>query len=201
MKLSTKIIIGFLFYFAAAFIYTGIVNMKKDLALALISLVIGIALGVYAFLFMRRKQAEAKEQELNQEMSPQSHASLQSAPSRKHIKLVAPDEGEEEKDDLEEDDDETTFPIKGINYANLDDSYLGDHDGVIKAVTDNPKDPYAIAVFVGRKRVGWLPRGNSNLHAELLNIGGKAKVSIVISKSYDDFDDRPFYYGKATIQK
>ena len=131
-------------------------------------------------------------------MSPQSHASLQSAPSRKHIRLVAPDEEVEED---EEDFDEITYSIKGINYANLDDSYLGDHEGYIKAVTNNPKDPYAIGVFVGRKRVGWLPAGNKELHAGLLSIGGKAKVSIVISKGYDDFDDRPFYYGKATIQK
>ena len=192
MKLKTKIIIGFLFYFAASFIFTGISNMGKDLCFSIICLAIGLAIGFYAFKYMRRKKEEAEELELNQEQLTQSPASNPSGP-RPYASLVASDE-EWEKDD------EREFSIKGINYANLDDSYLGDHDGYIKAIPDHPKDPYAIAVYVGRKRVGWLPGGNSKLHEKLLSIGGKAKVDIFISKGYDDYDDHSFYYGKATIQ-
>ena len=199
MKLKTKIIIGILFYFAAAFIFTGVSIIGKDLGFSLVYLAIGLAIGFYAFKYMRRKKEEAEELELNQEKLAQSPVSNPSGP-RPYASLVAYDE-EWEKDDEEwEKDDEREFSIKGINYANLDDSYLGDHDGYIKAISDHPKDPYAIAVYVGRKRVGWLPGGNSKLHEKLLSIGGKAKADIFISKGNDDYDGHSFYYGKATIQ-
>lgn len=199
MKLSTKILIGILFYFAAMFIVGGVSAGITDGAQYFAISIIGIAIGYFTFKYMRRKQAEAEEQEeLEQEQMLQPKASPQTPPQH-HIRLVAPEGGDE--DDEEDDYEDLSFSIKGINYANLDDSYLGDHDGYIKAVTDNPKDPYAIAVYVGRKRVGWLPAGNSQLHEGLLSIGGKAVVHITISKGYDDYDDRPFYYGKATIPK
>ena len=189
MKLKTKIGIGILFYFAIAFIFTGLSDIKY-LPMA----IVGIALGYFTFKFMRRKQAEAEEEEqlelerqLAQETKPEPRVSY---------RLVAMDgDGEEEEEDVE------VFTIKGINFANIDDSYIGDHDGYIKAVTDNPKDPYAIAVYVEKKRVGWLPGGNKELHAELLAIGGKAKVNIEISKGFDDDENRYFYYGKVFVQK
>lgn len=190
MKLKTKIGIGFLYYFAFVFTFSGIAAGVKYLPMSLI----GIAIGYFTYRYMKRKQAEAEEQEDTLE---QLQISTSSEPHH-NFNLVAPDKEEEKEEDEE---DEGTFSIKGINYANLDDSYLGDHDGYIKAVTDNPKDPYAIGVYVGRKRVGWLPGGNSELHAELLNIGGKAKVNILISKGYDDYDNHPFYYGKAVIPR
>lgn len=195
MKLKTKIFIGFLFYLAFLFTMGGISAGLKFLPMSLI----GIAIGYFTFRYMRRKQAEAEElEEQEQEQVAQSTAPSPSE-NRHLVKLVAPDEDEE--DEEEDEPEEMEFSIKGINYANIDDSYLGDHDGYIKAVTNNPKDPYAIGVFIGKKRVGWLPAGNRQLHDGLLSIGGKAKVHVFISKSYDDYDSHPFYYGKAIIPK
>lgn len=194
MNLKSKIGIGILFYLAASFIYTGLSSVEY---IALLP--IGISIGIFAFLLMRRKQAEAEElEEQEQEQVAQSTAPPPSE-NRHLVKLVAPDEDEE--DEEEDEPEEMEFSIKGINYANIDDSYLGDHDGYIKAVTNNPKDPYAIGVFIGKKRVGWLPAGNRQLHDGLLSIGGKAKVHVFISKSYDDYDNHQFYYGKAIIPK
>lgn len=192
MKLKTKILIGFLFYFAIAMVIGGIADIKT-FPMA----IIGIAIGYFTFKFMRRKQAEAEEEEqlelerqLAQETKPEPRVSY---------RLVAMDgDGEEEED---EDEDVEVFTIKGINFANIDDSYIGDHDGYIKAVTDNPKDPYAIAVYVEKKRVGWLPGGNSMMHSELLDIGGRAKVHLTIDKSYDSYKRKPFYHGKVFVQK
>ena len=189
MKLKTKIGIGILFYFAIAFIFTGL-SETKYLPIA----IVGIVLGYFTFKLMRRKQAEAEEEEqlelerqLAQETKPEPRVSY---------RLVAMDgEGEEEEEDVE------VFTIKGINFANIDDSYLGEHDGYIKAVTDNPKDPFAIAVYVEKKRVGWLPGGNSKMHADLLAIGGRAKVHLTIDKSYDTYKRKPFYHGKVFVQK
>ena len=194
MKLKTKILIGILFYFAFTFIVGGFSAGAKYLPMSLV----GIVIGFFTYKYMRRKQAEAEEQEAIEEQEYEQMPQQKTAPQH-HIQLVAPEGGDE--DDEEDDYEDLSFSIKGINYANLDDSYLGDHDGYIKAVTDNPKDPYAIAVYVGRKRVGWLPAGNRQLHEGLLSIGGKAVVHILISKGYDDFDNHPFYYGTAVIPK
>ncbi len=199
MKLKTKILIGILYYFAFFFIIGSIMAGKEGL----LSLPVGLAIGYFTYRYMKRKQAEAEELELEQEQEQeqldQTPASSPSEP-RHLIKLVAPDEDEKEDDDEEDDEfEEMEYSIKGINYANIDDSYLGDHDGYIKAITNNPKDPYAIGVFIGKKRVGWLPAGNRQLHEGLLSIGGKAKVHVFISKSYDDYDNHQFYYGKAII--
>lgn len=195
MKLKTKILIGILYYFAFFFIIGSIMAGKEGL----LSLPVGLAIGYFTYRYMKRKQAEAEElEEQEQEQVAQSTAPSPSE-NRHLVKLVAPDEDEE--DEEEDEPEEMEFSIKGINYANIDDSYLGDHDGYIKAVTNNPKDPYAIGVFIGKKRVGWLPAGNRQLHDGLLSIGGKAKVHVFISKSYDDYDSHPFYYGKAIIPK
>lgn len=185
MKLKTKIIIGILFYFAIAFIFTGLSELKY-----LPCTIVGIALGYFTFKFMRRKQAEAEEEE---QLELERQFAQPSAPKPTvKFRVVTTDEDEEGNE---------IYSIKGINFANIDDSYLGDHDGYIKAVTDNPKDPHAISVHVGNKRVGWLPAGNRDLHAELLSQGGRADVSITISKSYDKSDGRPFYHGKAFVPK
>ena len=196
MKLKTKIGIGILFYFAIAFIFTGL-SETKYLPIA----IVGIVLGYFTFKLMRRKQAEAEEEEqlelerqLAQETKPEP-------PKPSEPKFTIRYETMSGKVKEIGNKPSRAYSIKGINHANLDDSYLGEHDGYIQAITDNEHDPYAVAVYVGEKRVGWLPRGNSRIHGELLEIGGTLDVRIIISKAYDEDDGHPFYHGKVFVQR
>ena len=90
---------------------------------------------------------------------------------------------------------EGEYSIKGINKSGITDKYLGHHDGVSKAITDNDYDPYAIAVYVGKKRVGWFPAGCVDVHAEIMELGGTMYTHVYIGKATDE-DGREFYYGK-----
>ena len=91
---------------------------------------------------------------------------------------------------------EGEYSIKGINMSGINDKYLGHHDGVSKAVTDNDHDPYAIAVYVGKKRVGWFPAGCIDVHEAIMELGGTIDVHVYIGKATDEEDGREFYFGK-----
>jgi hypothetical protein len=91
---------------------------------------------------------------------------------------------------------EERYSIKGINRSGIDDSYLGDHDGTAKAITDNDYDPYAVAIFVGKKQVGWLPAGCVDVHKEIMELGGDMNVHVYIGKAVDEDDGHEFYFGK-----
>jgi hypothetical protein len=91
------------------------------------------------------------------------------------------------------------YSIKGINLSGIDDSYLGDHDGTAKAITDNDYDPYAVAIYVGKKRVGWLPAGCVDVHKAIMELGGSIDVYVYIGKATDDDDGHEFYYGKVQL--
>ena len=93
---------------------------------------------------------------------------------------------------------EYEYNIKGINYCYIDDSMLGYFIGTAKALRSNPHDPYAIGVYRGNRRVGFLPRGNRELHAKITVLGGSATLDGYIAKTSDD-DGREFYYGKANV--
>ncbi|MBQ1485258.1 MAG: hypothetical protein IIZ44_02250 [Muribaculaceae bacterium] len=89
---------------------------------------------------------------------------------------------------------EGEYTIKGINMSGITDKYLGHHDGVSKAITDNDYDPYAIAVYVGKKRVGWFPAGCIDVHEAIMELGGTMHTHVYIGKATDE-DGREFYYG------
>lgn len=101
--------------------------------------------------------------------------------------------------DKEKRDPQLTFSIKGINYRDLDDSFLGDFVGTARALKSNPHDPYAIGVYIGSRRVGFLPGGNSELHARILDMGGSVDAEGFIDKGKDDEDEHEFYYGRVTL--
>lgn len=90
------------------------------------------------------------------------------------------------------------YDIKGINFRDLDDSYLGDFIGTARALKSNQHDPYAIGIYIGSRRVGFLPRGNSQLHAEIMAVGGSVGVEGYIARATDE-QGRSFYYGKVNI--
>lgn len=89
------------------------------------------------------------------------------------------------------------YSIKGINFCGLDDSMLGDFFGTARALKSNKYDPYAIGVYIGSKRVGYLPAGNKVLHARLMSCGG-SDVEGYIAKGEGE-DGREFYYGKVKL--
>ncbi len=91
---------------------------------------------------------------------------------------------------------EERYSIKGINLSGINDKYLGEHDGTAKAITDNDYDPYAVAIFVGKKQVGWLPAGCVDVHKEIMELGGSMDVDVYIGKAVDEDDGHEFYYGK-----
>ena len=91
---------------------------------------------------------------------------------------------------------EGEYYIKGINMSGITDKYLGGHDGIAKAVTGNDYDPYAVAIYVGKKRVGWLPAGCVDVHAAIMERGGSISVHVYIGKATDDEDGHEFYFGK-----
>ena len=88
--------------------------------------------------------------------------------------------------------DDEPIPIKGINFCDIDDSMIGDFEGYIRIQKSNRHDPYAIGVYKGRKRIGYLPRGSK----ELLEEGGKADAEGYIVKRVDEESGRKFYYGE-----
>lgn len=95
------------------------------------------------------------------------------------------------------DSDEYAFSIKGINFCGIDDSMLGDFAGTARALKSNPHDPYAIGIYRGSKRVGFLPKGNKELHDKIMAVGGSVDADGYIAK--DKEDGRTFYYGKVNL--
>lgn len=96
-----------------------------------------------------------------------------------------------------DDDAGYEYSIKGINYRNIDDSMLGDFIGTVRALKSNPHDTYAIGVYCGNKRIGFLPRGNKELHAKIVACGGSVDAEGYIAKADDG--ERTFYYGKVNL--
>jgi len=90
------------------------------------------------------------------------------------------------------------YPIKGINLSGINDSHLGDFIGYVRALKSNPYDPYAIGVYCGSKRLGYLPRDNKELHRLITERGGSMDAEGYVAKAEDE-DGHTFYYGKVSI--
>lgn len=90
------------------------------------------------------------------------------------------------------------YSIKGINYADIDDTFLGDFFGYVRALKSNRHDPHAVGVYVKNRRVGFLPKGDAQLHARIMALGGSVGAEGYIAKGTGD-DGHVFYYGKLDI--
>lgn len=95
---------------------------------------------------------------------------------------------------------EGEYTIKGINMSGITDKYLGHTEGTAKAVKGNDYDPYAVAIYVGKKRVGWLPAGCIDVHEAIMGLGGSINVHVYIGKATDEEDGHEFYYGKVILE-
>lgn len=157
---------------------TGLVFVLVGLALLLYGhYIIGPALLIFGVLAMMGARAERKKlEEMEEEVV------------RPTITVTR-----------REDSQDYTFSIKGINFRELDDSLLGDFVGTARALKSNPHDPYAIGVYIGSRRVGFLPGGNADLHARILEMGGSVDAEGYIAKGTDEDDGHEFFYGKVTL--
>lgn len=96
-----------------------------------------------------------------------------------------------------------TYPLVGAYYrwkeGGIDASDLGGFVGLAKAQTDNPYDPYAIAIYAikpdeSQRHIGFLPRGKRDMHEFILHMGGSFPVIGKLSnaaynmKPYDEGD-------------
>jgi hypothetical protein len=91
---------------------------------------------------------------------------------------------------------EGEYTIKGINMSGITDKHLGHFDGIAKAITGNDYDPYAVAIYVANKRIGWLPAGCVDVHTAIKELGGSIRVHVYIGKAVDEDDGHEFYFGK-----
>lgn len=88
--------------------------------------------------------------------------------------------------------------IHGINFQHLDDTNLGPFQGNIIAQKDNPYDPYAIAVYSNNRLLGYLPAGNVQLHARLMQRDNRTMPCYgSIAKGNDH--GRSYFYGRLKL--
>ena len=90
------------------------------------------------------------------------------------------------------------YSIKGINFQDIDDTMLGDFVGYVRALKSNRYDPYAIGVYIGNRKVGYLPRGNKDLHSAIMLMGGIAAANGYLAKDNAE-DGQAFYYGRVCV--
>lgn len=90
-------------------------------------------------------------------------------------------------------------PIRGLNHAGITPGMVGRFYGRVRAHTNNAFDRYAVGVYVGHRRVGFLPAGNEEVHKWLRARGGVADAIGFIARNYDEEEDRHYYYGMVKI--
>lgn len=182
----------------AAVAIAGVVTMAMGYGLAIgVSLVvIGIIWGLWE-MSQAQKKKEQQENRLKEEQKyferhDQRASRLfelrESQKTANHVSLSV---------EMSTDSDEYAYSIKGINFCNVDDSMLGDFAGTARALKSNPHDPYAIGIYRGSKHVGFLPRGNQELHKRITVLGGSVDADGYIAKAKED--GKTFYYGKVNL--
>lgn len=167
-----------------------IIALGYNVALGVGVVVTGIAYGLWE-MSNTKKQAEKQLEEARQRERHNQNASrlfeLREKQAGKPALSIS----------VTTDESNYEYSIKGINFCNIDDSMLGDFIGTARALKSNPHDPYAVGIYRGSKRVGFLPKGNKELHAKIMAVGGSVDADGYIAK--DNEDGRTFYYGKVNL--
>lgn len=90
-----------------------------------------------------------------------------------------------------------SFDIVGIYYRNLPlNKIIGRFNGYAIAQTDNSHDLYAIAIYKDdNTHIGFIPGGNSRLHAYILREGGKVHAYGYIGQNSDTY-----FYGATCVE-
>lgn len=95
--------------------------------------------------------------------------------------------------------DNIEYSIAGINFRGLNNSHLGPFDGVVVLEEDNPHDPFAVAIYRGRKKVGYIPKRDSiTVHDDISKNGGCSVCSGFIYTFLDE-NGRERFAGKVII--
>ena len=74
---------------------------------------------------------------------------------------------------------QTTLKVAGLQYGEAS-NYLFTSDEPLKLQRepDNPYDRYAVALYVGKKKVGYIPKTNSRIVASLIDSGVVLRASV-----------------------
>lgn len=91
------------------------------------------------------------------------------------------------------------FDIAGINFRNLDSSHLGEFKGYVKLEPTNQHDSRAIAIYSGRKKMGYIPRDETSLIYESVQAnGGKQSCIGFVHTFINEFHEERFA-GKVIV--
>lgn len=94
----------------------------------------------------------------------------------------------------------TKFKMMGMYYQDIPFHFVGRFNGYAKALTENNYDDYAIAIIVPlykkEKQIGFVPRGNKELHSYILSQGGKVKAYGYIGSTAFNRD----FYGEVCVK-
>lgn len=167
-----------------------IIASGYNIALGVGAVVVGIAFGLWEMAKSKNEAEKQLEEARQRERHSQSASRLFELKEKQTQKPTITISVTTDKSDYE-------YSIKGINYCGIDDSMLGDFIGTARALKSNAHDPYAIGIYRGSKRVGFLPKGNQELYAKIMAVGGSVDADGYIAK--DKEDGRTFYYGKVNL--
>ena len=93
------------------------------------------------------------------------------------------------------------YNLAGVNFRGLDEEDTGDFEGVIRREPNNKYDRNAVAVYVGEKKVGYIPRAKNAPVARFLERkGGEWPCTGYIATGYDEDREENFFYGSVFIE-
>lgn len=126
-----------------------------------------------------------------------SYTTTPTKPARSVKEFIDPD-------DIESEDFKglLRISIAGLSYRGITSKDVGYFEGVITPEPDNKYDEHAIAIYKGRKLVGYVPRRENKLLAQLGDIDGLSVFGYIIPQ-YDEEDlsddDDQYYTGEIFI--
>lgn len=92
--------------------------------------------------------------------------------------------------------------IAGLLYRGITSKDVGYFEGILEPEPDNVYDEHAIAIYKGRKLVGYVPRRENKLLAQLGDIDGLSVFGYIIPKYDEDElseEDDQYYTGEIFI--
>lgn len=93
---------------------------------------------------------------------------------------------------IEHDADIFGYSIAGINFRQLDYTFIGPFEGTVRIEPDNQYDQYAVAIYRGRKKVGYIPKKDSRyVHDKIIEQGEKVNcIGYIYTFMSDDYTDK-----------
>lgn len=148
---------------------------------------------VAIFAMIGKKSAESKDITADQTTTPANTQKTDTGNKSgiyNNIKITVPD-GYEVME----------IQIAGCNYRRGLEDFVGEFDGHLVAEPNNNYDSEAIAIKIGRKKLGYVPEAETDDVRRFT--GGKLPFDChgILARGYDRYNDREYYYGIAVIVK